>query len=566
MILFKSVRFKNILSFGNIWTEVDLLRARKTIIVGTNGHGKSSLIDVITYALFSKPFRKIPRGLLVNTINKSGLVVEIVFEIKGIKYKIIRGMSPGIFEIYINGSLHPQDASVRDYQKFLEMDILNLNYRTFTQIVVLGSDSYVQFMKLGTGAKREIIEDILDINVFSKMNDLLKPMIKEKEQKRDILKNTKELSKKQYIFMLDKSKTTAETKQNAIKSKQQEIIDIQSEILEKETTKDNTAAKKVQFESDKAVKEKKKKLEKFRFGIDKNISQSDEEIAFYDTHDTCPKCKTTLNDDFKTERIDFLTKKKIEFNEALNKLSSAMADVTAKIKKVTDAKNTNKQIAKEVQSIDYEIQTLKHRINFLKSSIKEIEDEQTDIVTPAELEAIKKKVQEADQDLMKKHHEVRIMKMCIGILKDTGAKTAIIRFYLPLINKTINHFLELFDFNILFMFDENFDEDIKARNIDTFRYANFSAGERMRIDLSLMFTWREIAKKKNSASTNLLFFDEVLDGSLDADGLANFLRIIEEFDADANLYVISHRPGMEIGFDSILQVKKENNFSNYQYQ
>lgn len=563
MIVFDKIRFKNLLSFGNQWSSIDFLNSKKTIILGSNGQGKSALIDAITFALFGKPFRKINKTNLINSVNKGGLITELTFSIKNIEYLIIRGQSPNIFEIYVDGKLIPQDASNRDYQKFLETDILKLNYRTFTQIVILGSGSYVQFMKLSTSAKREIIEDILDISVFSRMNEILKKQLKEEETNLRLFEKEKELCKSQYTFMYDKSAINRDSKDKRIAHKRSEIDRFSQEKENKLLTSAEIISKRKPLSDDSPHKERKSKLSELRVGINNNLKQADSEISFYTENDVCPKCKKSLEDDFKNERVSFLVQKKTQLSDALQQINTSIQKVSAKLKKITSVKNLNFDIDRQHQIILADIRSIDDKIEYLRNDIRDIELEDNSLIDPKEIELLKQAVKEADDKLKKQYHEIHVMKTGLGILKDTGAKTSIIRFYLPLINKTINDFLERFDFNISFTFDENFDESIRARHIDSFGYGNFSEGERMRIDLSLMFTWREIAKKKNSASTNLLFFDEVLDSAMDAAGLSHFMQIIDEYDPDANLFVISHREGVETGFDTIIQAKKENNFSKY---
>lgn len=565
MIVIKSVKFKNFLSFGNTWTEFEFTKNKKTLIIGSNGQGKSTLIDVIVYGLFGKPYRKISKGGLVNSINKKELVVEITVHIKDKVYKIIRGSYPNIFEIYVDGDLLDQDASIRDYQKVLENDILSLNYRTFTQIVILGSGNYVQFMRLGTSAKREIIEDILDISVFSRMNELLKAQAKEEVNALRGIEDTKELHKKQYNFVLEKSKKSIISKDDQIQRKQQSIEELKENIDSLALEKDNLTMAVRLVEPEAESKSKKNKLQNFKVGIQKNISQIDGEIVFYEEHDECPTCKKILEAEFKSHRVSFLGKKKKELAEALQKLNNSLASVVDKLNTITTTKKSNAVLQNKMTALDNKIQGFKTQIVYLESDIKDIQSEDNSFVSPEELQSLKVKVQEADKELQAKHAELKIMKIGLDILKDSGAKTSIIKFYLPLINKTINSFLEKFDFNVSFMFDENFDESIKARYIDTFNYGNFSEGEKRRIDLALMFTWREIAKMKNSAATNLLFFDEILDSSMDAVGLDNFMQIIDNFDPAANLFVISHREGVESSFDNVVVAKKAEQFSFYEF-
>lgn len=563
MIEILNARFKNFLSFGNTWTHFDFMKSRKTLILGANGQGKSTLLDVIVFALFGKPYRKINKGGLVNSINKRDLMVELEFRIKDKIYEVKRGASPSVFEIYVDDVMIPQDASVRDYQKVLENDILNLNYNTFTQIVILGSSNYTQFMKLSSSAKRVIIEDILDISVFSRMNEILKAEAKEEFASLNALSSEMSLRKEQYKFILDKSKKTTDSKTDRISKKKVAIEELESEIQSLELKKGASSLSVEEVEEDRPLKVKKQKLEKFKVGMDNNHRQATEEIKFYSDHDTCPKCKKVLDDDFKEERVSFLTNKRKELETALSKLKAGLSETVNGLNSIASKKKQNRKVLQDINKIDNEISRFQSQIGYLEADIKEIEEEDISIVSLEEIEEMKIKVQEVDKQIQEKHKTLRVMKLGLDVLKDKGAKTSIIKFYLPLINRTINEFLEKFDFNVSFFFDENFEESIHARYIDTFSYGNFSEGEKKRIDLALMFTWREIAKMKNSASTNLLFFDEVLDSAMDGAGLDNFMKIVDEFDPTSNLFIISHRDGVETNFDSVVTAVKQEQFSEY---
>lgn len=563
MIIFENIKFKNFLSYGNQYSFIDFLKSKRTIILGKNGAGKSALIDAITYALYGKPFRKINKGSLINTINKKDLKVVLNFRIENTQYKIIRGMRPGIFEIYIDGVMVPQDASNRDYQKYLENDILCLNYRTFTQIVILGSSSYVPFMRMKSSAKREIIEDILNITMFSKMNEILKGKLKDTDLKLNFLEKDMELSKKQYKFLFEKSRQSSINKEGAIQSKNDQIQELEDQIAIIENEALALEMKKQPIDDINSIKKKYKQFNEFKIQITSKLKQVLKEVEFYNENSSCSQCKTVLTEEYREQRLELLNAKSSEYKKACEEIEKNIIKLKFNINEYKEINEYNQKIRRKEEKLKSEINTLKNQITYIRKDIEEINTSTNDIVQPSELEALRNTVKQLDCERQNFFKEIDIMKMGLMILKDNGAKTRIIKFYLPLINKTVNDFLECFDFNVLFTFDENFDESIKARNIDTFTYGNFSEGERMRIDLSLMFTWREIAKRKNSASTNLLFFDEILDSAMDAEGLEMFMNIIEEFDPETNLFVISHREGIDAGFDSVIQARKPKLFSEY---
>ena len=563
MIKIQKVKFKNLFSFGNVPTVIDIENAQKTIITGINGHGKSTLITAICFGLFGKAFRDIKKGGLINNINKSDLLVEIDFSIKTNQYKVIRGISPNIFEIYTNGVLLQQEASSKDYQRILETEILNLNYKTFTQIVVLGSSNYIPFMKLPSAHRREIIEDILNISIFSKMNELLKQRLKDNEIEMNLQENKKEFTKKQYKILFEKYKCSARSKEerlrirkNGIEETEQKIFDISEQI-----SFNKLSLKEVQ--DYKSLSRSKKELEGFLHKIESNLSRAKKEIEFYENNDKCPKCNKDLDENHKDKHLKILIAAREKYLAALEELNSRILNIDNQIKAEKNKEKENTRIEQEITKLKYQLSSQKDHLVILKRDVKDIKEETNEIISYDELEALKNDVKSIDAEVKSLYTKQNIMKQGLFILKDSGAKTRIINFYLPLINKTINEYLEKFNFNILFNFDENFNESCKARNYDSFQYGNFSEGERLRIDLSLMFTWREIAKRKNSASVNLLFFDEILDSAMDVNGIENFLEIISEYEKEVSFFVISHREGVDSFFDRHIVAEKTNGFSKY---
>jgi DNA repair exonuclease SbcCD ATPase subunit len=567
MIEFQQVKFQNFLSFGNTPTIFKFNTHQRTVIIGKNGEGKSTIIDVLIYALFGKPFRKIKKAKLINNINDGELLVELDFKIKYTQYKIIRGIKPNVFDIYIDGVLVPQDSKIKDYQKYLEKDILNLNYTTFTQIVILGSSSYVPFMRMYTNTKREIIEDILNISVFSRMNELLKQDLKEAEQKLLLLEKDKELAKKQYSFLYEKYTTNSISKEKRLEEKNETINtleqDIQELSLEIDQLKDQLYPDCDQTYIAQKT-EKLNKLDNLLSFINKNIKSCKKKILFYQKNDICPECDQKIDHFHKEKKLLDLQTKSKEYNEAVLNTTPKISASSEFIQEMNKKINSNKEKQKIIDKKKIKYNQIQSQIEYLKSDIEEINNTEYEFVSLEELETLKEEVKTTDAKVVELKKKMNIMRKGLDILKDNGAKTAIIKFYLPFINQIINEFLEKFNFNIKFLFDENFDEHIRGRGYKDFSYGNFSEGQKLRIDLALMFTWREVAKKKNSASTNLLFFDEILDSAMDSEGVSNFIDILDTPNESINTFIISHRPDVnENNFDSIIEANIENQFSKY---
>ena len=566
MINFKYVRWKNFLSTGNQFIEIQLDKNPTTLIIGENGAGKSTILDALCFGLFGKPFRMISKNLLVNSVNNSSTVVEVEFSVGTKEYKVIRCIKPNKFEIYQNGKLMSLEANVRDYQKILEQQILKLNYRSFTQVVILGSSTFVPFMQLKARHRREVVEEILDIQIFSTMNILLKQKLK------SIVEELREVD---YSFSLVSERITLQenyiddikkNKDNIIDEKQKTFEKNEKEIEErmwesKHLTEDNQALLESIIGEDKVVN-KRDKLKDIQFMLKDKESRGQKLISFFEENDDCPTCQQHIDEEFKRKSIDEKTKEVTEVSEGLNKLSDEMKKVESKIKEykntaksireneITLAKLTSgiTQLEKFNTKLQTEIETL------LKGNVS---NEDTEKLIRLKQECIK--VERQRTDLRDEKSYAEAIKL---ILQDTGIKTKIIKQYLPIMNKLINTYLTSMEFYVNFTLNENFEESIKSRYRDEFTYSSFSEGEKMRIDLSLLFTWRAIAKMKNSANTNLLILDEIFDSSLDGTGTDEFLKILNTL-GDENVFVISHKQDVLADkFKSTIKFEKVKNFSH----
>ncbi len=571
MIVFKNIRWKNFLSTGNVFTEVALNKNSNTLIIGDNGAGKSTILDALTFGLFGRPFRSVNKAQLINSINQGGTVVEIEFSIGSKKYIVKRGIKKNFFQIYLDGSLLNQDASVRDYQEFLEKTVLKLNYKSFTQIVLLGSSSFIPFMQLKTSERRAIIEDLLDIEIFSVMNQLLKGKVsvnKDTTGTVDIslgLARGEEKSTKHLIEKLRENKTS-QIQKNKKDIKEHE--DYLEDYKNKNTGINQEIEKIKQSITDESkVKEEIKSLLNYKNDIEKGILQSEEDIEFYEKNKECNVCRQDIPDEFREKMIEHFHGKMHQLSGGVVKLGEKLSEAkhrTADIDKVLqEIQNFKNDIIKNQNSI----QVCTQYINKVSNQNDEISQMIDDIDTKKiELETIKETIEtytEQREELSKEKH---LYELATTLLKDTGIKTRIIKQYLPIINKLINKYLSAMDFYITFELDENFNETIKSRHRDEFTYASFSEGEKMRIDLALLFTWRAVAKLKNSVNTNLLVLDEVFDSSLDASGTDEFLKILYDLthgtSSNINVFVISHKGEVLYDkFEKTIKFQKQKNFS-----
>ena len=567
MINFTVLRWKNLLSTGNQFTEIKLNRSPSTLIIGENGGGKSTMLDALCFVLFNKPFRNINKPQLINSINKKNMLVEIEFQTGRKSYKIVRGIKPNVFEIYVDGELINQDAAARDYQKYLEESILKMNYKSFTQIVILGSASFTPFMQLPAFTRREIIEDILDIQIFTTMNTVLKDKIIEIKDKLtgadsrlEVLKQKATLQK-EYVDTLETNKEKRSDEiVTRIEAGELSIIQFQSLVAtledEKITHEDASAAL-----GDLASKQK--KLDQFKTKFSTQLRDLQKEVAFYEGTDECPTCRQGIAHDHKETIVT-------SRQEKIQELSSGMEKLQKEFTKLEELISENDTLSEQISGLNKEIITHNNEIIVQQRLIQALNLELNDIATKtADIDGEKDKLKTFAKDVLaqnsekaKLNEEKHYMDAVSTLLKDTGIKTKIIRQYLPVINKLVNKYLTAMDFFVQFNLDEKFDETIKSRHRDDFSYASFSEGEKQRIDLALLFTWRTIAKMKNSVATNLLILDEVFDSSLDNNGTDYIMALLDTLGEETNTFVISHKGDQLFDkFRSLIKFEKKNNYS-----
>ena len=566
MIIFEKIRWKNFLSTGNVFSEIDLTEGRTNLIVGSNGAGKSTILDALTFSLFARPFRKISKSMLINSINEKDCVAEIEFRIGKIEYKVVRGMKPSKFEIYCNGVLWDKESSVNEQQKNFENSVLKMNYKSFTQIVVLGSSTFVPFMKLSVPQRREIIEDILDIQVFSTMNLLLKDRVKENnveirdvDYQIDLLKDKIELQKQ---HMLTLEKRTEED----IKRKQKQIEEYQTTethgteevlILTQQIERLNKEMKEYSKSS-----EKLKKLNTFLIKLTHKLNTCEKDRKFFEDHDVCPTCSQELEKEFVATMTDDLDDKIKDISIGKDELLEAIEQEEKRLEKFTELSTEVNNINTTISQTNFQLMTIRKQITDIENEIKELEGTNPD--KKAEYNKLetfikdKKNFSRQYADLKK---DGDVLTTAGQLLKDNGIKTRIIKTYLPTMNKLINDFLQRMEFYVNFTLDENFEEIIKSRYRDIFSYDSFSEGEKARIDIALLLTWRSIAKLKNSVDTNLLILDEIFDGSLDQTGTSDLGYILRNFDENTKVYVISHKQNLDDKFDRTITVEKSKNYS-----
>ena len=562
---FSVVRYKNLLSTGNVWTEIQLDRNKSTLIVGENGAGKSTILDAICFALYGKPFRKINKPQLLNSINQKGLEVEVEFKTSGKNYKIKRGIKPNLFEIWRDGELLNQDAAARDYQAYLEDTVLKMNYKSFGQIVVLGSSTFVPFMQLPAASRREVIEDLLDIQIFTTMNTLLKEKVQNNKEEVQEIKYQIDLltdriqSAKEHNDSIREMKTIEVDKLKAKVKEQVTFVESEQKIVDDTEAKIDTLIASI-FD-----KQEVRKKHGSMIDIDKNLDSKKKklmkEIAFYADNDNCPTCRQGIEHDFKEHTIS-------EHNQKLQEIENAEAELATKIAEIEKRMAEISDVEDEISALHLESGEHRANIKLAMSGLKAIKKELEDAEKSAE-EIDMTKIQElADtlrsystkQEQLVNHKEV--LSVVSAMLKDGGIKTRIIKQYVPVMNKLINKYLAAMDFFVDFQLDENFNETIKSRFRDVFSYASFSEGEKLRIDLALLFTWRAVSKLRNSVSTNLLIMDEIMDSSLDNAGTEEFLKIINELTADSNIFIISHKGDQLYDkFDTVIRFTKVKNFS-----
>jgi DNA repair exonuclease SbcCD ATPase subunit len=561
LIRLKTIRFKNFLATGNRFVEVKLDKESMMLVVGKNGAGKSTLIDALTFSLFGKPFKKINKSQLMNTVNEKDLMVEIEFSVGSTEWKIRRGMKPAIFEIYHNGKVINQDAKSTDYQKYLEEKVLKLNFKSFTQIVVLGSASFVPFMQLTTNDRRIIIEDILDIGIFSIMKNLvkdrsgiLKEEITELEYDIKLLQEKIVLHEKHIEELKAKSSKKREDNNEKIKKKQKTIIAIESEIGDHQ---EKIWTLQEEIDDQTTIVKKHKDLDSYKLQIDKNLKKLNKENKFFEDNETCPTCEQDIDELFKKDKLQQISANINDMNDGVNKLNKEVNKVTDRLDEIAECNDKIQEVETLITRRHSDIRTHQTLITRLQEEISE---------TNVDIDDDKKRLMENELDDSKKVRlqyvvQRRYYDILGNILNDKGIKTRVIRKYLPVINDRVNKYLKDMDFFVNFQLDENFNETIKSRHRDDFSYYSFSEGEKKRIDIALLLTWRNIATMRNSVNVNLLILDEIFDASLDQAGVDDLMKLFNVL-KNTNLFIISHKLDvLDDKFPAKITVEKINNFS-----
>ena len=565
MITFRSVKWKNFLSTGNQFTEIQLDYAPTTLIIGENGAGKSTILDALCFALFNKPFRNISKSQLVNSVNGNGTIVEVEFNVNNKDVKVVRGIKPNKFEVWIGDTMINQDANARDYQKHLEQQILGLNYRSFTQVVILGSSTFVPFMQLSTKARREVVEDILDIKIFSLMNFLLK------NKNKSLLEDIRDV---EYNYDLTKEKVNLQEKfiEEVVNNKSALVAENQQKLWDNKSTidyrRDDVKALEIEnenlsFDAEERVKveQKLKKLTQTEAALQNRKSEHDRQIQFFQNNDECPSCEQPITESTKQTQIESRTTKIGDIENGIADLQRMESEEQDRLQSILTDLETIRKNDVEKAKILSSIAELEKFNAKLEKDIAAYENGSVSEEDKIKLAELKGQIKSIEEQKSKLNEDKFYIDVARNLLQDSGIKTKIVKQYLPIMNKLVNTYLSSMDFFVNFNIDENFNETIKSRFRDEFSYASFSEGEKMRIDLALLFTWRAIAKMKNSTNTNLLILDEIFDSSLDNAGTDDFLKILNTFDKQ-NVFVISHKQDMLFDkFRNIIQFKKEKNFS-----
>ena len=566
MILFETIRWRNFLSTGNHFTEVNFTKTENTLIIGNNGAGKSTILDALTFVLFGKSFRNINKPQLVNSINEKDCLVEIEFKISSSEFKIRRGIKPAIFEIYKNGELFNQDASSSEQQKWFEQSVLKMNFKSFTQIVILGSSNFVPFMQLSAANRREVIEDLLDIKIFSSMTNIVKEKIRAvRDDVRTLTLKKESLQDKvrmqnEFIQEIEsRSKEDITTKKGSITTLMEEV----SEYME-QNSKTQTTIESRTKEQEKVIgaADKLSKLNTLKGQITQKVTTITEEHKFFNENTVCPTCHQDIEEEFRVNRISDVQNRAKELKDGYVKLEE-----TIKFEKERERQFNvlSKEITKLTHGISQNntrIASHQRRIQDLESEIQRITDQLQNSSTEYEkLTKFQEDLEKSDTDLSEKKETIAYYDFTQSLLKDSGVKSKIIQKYLPLINKQVNRYLQMMDFYINFTLDEEFNESIESPIHENFSYTSFSEGERQRIDLALLFTWREVAKFKNSTNTNLLIMDEIFDSSLDGFGVEEFLKIVKYVIEDSNTFIISHKTDLHDKFDNVVKFEKFKGFS-----
>lgn len=564
MIHFKTIRWKNFLSTGNIFTELNLSTPGTTLIVGENGAGKSTILDALTFALFGKTFRNINKPQLLNTITRKELVVELEFSVQSNHYKIVRGIKPTVFEVYCNDNLVNQSAEMKDYQEVLEKNVLKINYKSFCQVVVLGSASFVPFMQLPASQRRAIIEDLLDLQVFTTMNTLLKEKVQDNTSLIQDNENDRKIVEAKIKMVREHLKEVQSKNEQFIQEKKIALADVEKKIEEARLTKselsDAIKSKSDYLTNLGSVKNKVEKLKTLRAQMEIKTASLSKEIDFFNNHDNCPTCKQEISSEFSCEIVEKRENEIKEVESGLSQLANKYEETNAELGKILeidkecdDLRTKASHETLKIQMFNDQVRTISKELDEAKKTSKENSD---------------LKVVDLEKDLtnLSNHYNIlqedkRVLNAASLLLKDGGIKTRIVNQYIPVINKLINKYLSEFDLFVEFNLDEQFNEVIKSRYRDEFSYASFSEGEKQKIDLAILFTWRAVAKLRNSLSTNLLILDEVFDSSLDGNSAEDLLKILQNISRDSNVFIISHRDTLHDKFENVIKFVKTKSFS-----
>jgi DNA repair exonuclease SbcCD ATPase subunit len=566
MIIFKKIRWKNFLSTGNQFTEIDFQKNQTNLIVGTNGAGKSTVLDALTFVLFNRPFRKINKPQLPNSTNEKDCLVEIEFSVNSREYLVRRGIKPNVFDIEVNGKQLHKEADDRANQKILEENILKVNYKSFTQIVILGSSNFVPFMQLATANRREVIEDLLDIRIFSSMNNLIKEKIRQQKEQIKSLDAKKESLKDKVLMQKNFIEQLESRGKDNINSNKQKITNLITEVdtymLQNSTTEESIFGYTKEQEEVIGATDKLRKLGNLKGKISQKVSTITKEHKFFTENTVCPTCTQTIEEEFRLNRI-------ADAQNSAKELQQGYKDLEETIKLEEERERQFIALSKEITKLNNDISQNNTRISSNQRQVRDLESEIQTLTEQLEnkntehekLEEFQTNLQKIFEDLGTKKEEIVHYDFAYSLLKDDGVKTKIIKKYLPFINQQVNRYLQMMDFYINFHLDSEFNESIKSPIHENFSYSSFSEGEKMRVDLSLLFTWREVARVKNSVNTNLLIMDEVFDSSLDGFGTDEFLKIIRYVIKDANIFVISHKTGLEDKFENVIKFDKVKGFS-----
>ena len=564
MIVFQSIKWKNFLSTGNVFTVINLNTRGTTLVVGENGAGKSTILDALTFALFGKTFRNINKPQLVNTITRKDLQVEVEFSVGTTRYRILRGMKPNLFEVYCNDTLVNQSAEMRDYQEYLEKNILKINYKSFCQVVVLGSASFVPFMQLPAAQRRTIIEDLLDLQVFTTMNNLLKDNVQENAEALQTNSNEQRLINEKIKMVKEHLREMQSKSEQFVKEKRIALKDVQTKISEAEATRDDYRRQIAELSSRLAnmesLQKKVDKLKSLRTQMETKSSMLIREIEFFNNHDNCPTCKQQISNDFSCEAVGQRKNDINAIEDGLNQLTLKYEETNDELMIILDIDRQCDELRSKASHETLRIQILNDQIKTINQEIDEVKKDtknNSDVKVSdleSELSELTNKYNELQEDRL-------VLNAASLLLKDGGIKTKIVNQYVPIINKLINKYLGEFDLFVEFNLDEQFNEIIKSRYRDEFTYASFSEGEKQKIDLAILFTWRAVAKLRNSLSTNLLILDEVFDSSLDGNAADDLLKILQTISGESSVFVISHRENLHDKFENVIKFVKHQNFS-----